>query len=126
MGRVLTGWGGLCLLSGSEEGSLWLAAVAGSGSACSLRWQRAEGAGSLRARQGAAQNPPATLALCLGKIGVVCLAGTEGAQIAPIIFLGLPGSEMDPQSSARHDCWSPVCSVARGFRTWPPNGSLSV
>ena len=117
---------------------------------------------SLQGRQGAAQNPPAILALCLGKIGVVWLAGTEVAQIAPILclgcpgsemvqraprvmifgplsvalhedsesglqmVLGLPGSEMDPQSSARHDCWSLVCSVARGFRIWPPNGSLSV
>ena len=65
-------------------------------------------------------NPPSIPALCLCKIGVVWLAGTEGAQIAPIILLGLPGSEMDPQSSARHDCGSLVCRVARGFRIWPP------
>ena len=82
----------LCLLAGGAVLAVWLEGrsssllEAGSVSACSLRRQRAEGSGSLRGRQGAAQNPPAILALCLGKFGVVWLAGTEVAQIYAISF----------------------------------------
>ena len=63
---------------------------------------------SLQGRQGAAQNPPAILALFLGKIGVDWLAGTEVAQIAPILCLGCPGTEM-VQRAPHVMIFGPLC-----------------